>query len=80
MAGQGVIHPVARPHVDAQFPDAITTELVIAEVTLLDAGHAPDDRHFGLVISQVTQPVDVEIFLPVYRQVVLDSICDHFRL
>ncbi len=29
---------------------------------------------------QTTQPVDVEILLPVGRQVVLDSVCGHFRL
>lgn len=77
---QGVIDPVARPRVDAQLPYAVTTEFVIAEVALLDAGHAPDHCHLGLAIPQMAKPVDVKILLPVGRQVVLDSVLGYFRL
>ncbi len=74
LACQAVIHPVARPGVDAQFPHTIAAKLVIAEVASLDAGHAPDDRHLGLRIAQAPQPIVVDILLLVGCQVVLDAV------
>jgi len=53
---------------------------VIAKVALLNADHMQDGRHFGLAIPQIAQPVDVKVFLPAGRKVVLNSTRGHFRL
>jgi len=48
-AGLGVIHPVARPEVDAKFPDPIPAKFVIAEISMFEPGHASNDRYLGLL-------------------------------
>jgi hypothetical protein len=53
---------------------------MITEAALLDPGHAPDDLHFGLVVAQAFQPIDIGIIVPVGTQVMLYSIIDYFRL
>ena len=50
-ARQGVVHPVAWPRINAQFPHALATELVVAKVALLDAGDAPCHRNLGLTVA-----------------------------
>ncbi len=71
---------VAGPRIDAQFPYAITAELVVTEAAQFDPGHATDHGHLGLAVTQPPQPVKVRVSMVVHRQVVLDTIGAHFRL
>jgi hypothetical protein len=80
MAGHRVIHALARPHIDAQFPHAVTAELVIAEIAKLDPCQPADYRHFRLAVAQPLQPIQIRIPMLARRQIVLDSIVTQFRL
>ena len=58
----GVIHAVASANIDAQFPYAVATKLVVAEVALLDAADTFDYLHLGDGIAKVLEPIQVRVF------------------
>lgn len=58
----GVIHAVASANVDAQFPYAVATKLVVAEVAQLNAADTFDYLHLGDWIAKVLEPIQVLVF------------------
>ena len=62
LSGDCVINPVARSYIDAQLPNTISTELVVAKVTQFHPIDAPVDGNSGLGIAQIALPFKVDIF------------------
>ena len=67
LAGVGVIHAIARPSIDTQFPYAFSAEFMIAEISQFDTGDATNDGYLGLIVTQALQPISIKVFLPMQR-------------
>jgi hypothetical protein len=57
-----VVHPVARPPVDALLPNAFTNRLAIPEISILKSNQPGGYARFGLTISQPIQPLAEEVW------------------
>jgi hypothetical protein len=61
-SGDGVIDSVSRTNVDAQLPNPIAAELVIAEVAQLHSVDSSVNRDLRLCVAKLTTPFHEDVF------------------
>ncbi|MDB5885066.1 MAG: hypothetical protein JWR74_1237 [Polaromonas sp.] len=62
-ACHGVVNPIARPYINAKFPHAFATELMVAKVSLLQPIDPPVYRDSGSGVTLLSQPFNIDILL-----------------
>lgn len=72
-----VIHAVSRTRIDAQFPDTLAYELMIAEITEFDAIDPSINCDSSLRIAQATLPIKIHV-LAVFSEAVTYLVNDSY--
>ena len=47
----GVIHTIARPHIDPQFPNSVPDGLMVAKISQRQPGEPRNDSRLGVLIA-----------------------------